>query len=75
MARKQCKNKQRFKNYSEALNFAEDYNSQVPVKFHPMEPYFCVRHNLWHIGHNSFIRQEFDIGPGVLENGDGKAIL
>lgn len=68
-----CKNKQSFKEYKDALAFAEDYMIKIPLTFHPMVPYWCERHSIWHIGHDSFKKREYNLG--VLSDGDGQNIL
>ena len=70
-----CKNKQSFKEYKDALEFAEDYMDKVSLTFHPMVPYWCERHDIWHIGHNSFIKREYKVDAEFSSDGDGENIL
>ena len=70
-----CKNKMSFKGYKEALELAEDYMDEVAMTFHPMVPYWCTRHNVWHIGHNSYIKREYKVDGGISSDGYGEAIL
>lgn len=73
--RKTCKSKHRFKTKQEADKFAEEYMDMVAMTFHPMVPYFCERHSIWHIGHDIFQKQEYNYGAGVSSDGDGPPIL
>ena len=74
--KKSCKSKHRFKTKTEATKFAEDYMNMVAMTFHPMVPYFCVRHNIWHIGHDIFQKQEYRYETEeVLAVGDEPLII
>ena len=73
--KKSCKSKHRFKTKKEADEFAAEYMNMVAMTFHPMVPYFCIRHNIWHIGHDIFQKQEYSYGAGVSSDGDGPPIL
>ena len=57
--KKSCKSKHRFKTKQEADKFAEEYMNMVAMTFEKMVPYFCVRHNIWHIGHDIFQKQTY----------------
>ena len=71
---KKCHNKYRFKHYQEAFNFAKEYMEQVAMAFYPMVPYWCKRHDLWHIGHDSFRKQEYNVDR-ILSNRNGENVL
>ena len=57
--KKSCKSKHRFKTKQEADKFAEEYMNMVAMTFEKRFPYFCVRHNIWHIGHDIFQKQTY----------------
>ena len=66
---KKCKNKYRFKIWNEAQRFAESYKAEVILSFNPMRPYWCDKHELWHIGHNIRERMEYtDNGVRIVSN-------
>ena len=71
---KKCRNKYRFKHYQEAFNFAKEYMEQVAMTFYPMVPYWCKRHDLWHIGHDSFKKQEYNVDR-ILSDRNGENVL
>jgi len=73
--KKTCKSKHRFKTKQEADKFAEEYMDMVAMTFHPMVPYFCERHGIWHIGHDIFQKQEYNYGAGVPSDTYGPPIL
>ena len=50
--RSSCNMKKIFPSYNDALSSAEDYMDQVTLTFAPMQPYWCNRHHVWHIGHD-----------------------
>jgi len=62
MPKKKCKNKYRFKIWNEAQRFADDYKGDIPLSFNPMRPYWCDKHELWHIGHD--LREMIDYTNG-----------
>ena len=68
---RKCHGKYRFERYEEALNLAEKYMETVAMTFHPMVPYWCEHHDGWHIGHDSFKKQEYN-GSGLLSDSTGK---
>ena len=73
---KKCKNKFRFKIWNEAQRFAESYKAEVTLSFSPMRPYWCDKHELWHIGHNKKERMEYTSdGARILPNTDGAIVL
>jgi len=72
---KKCKNKHRFKIWNEAQRFAEQYKSDVPLTFSPMRPYWCDKHELWHIGHDIKERMDYTNGARILPNSDGPTVL
>jgi len=55
---KPCKEKYKFKTYEEAKLFAESYDNRIALSFNQITPYWCDRHNSWHIGHNRY-QQKF----------------
>ena len=73
---KKCRNKYRFKIWNEAQRFAEQYQKDVILTFSPMRPYWCDKHELWHIGHNLRERMEYTSdGARVFPNTDGAEVL
>ena len=73
---KKCKNKYRFKIWNEAQRFAESYKAEVILSFNPMRPYWCDKHELWHIGHSIKERMEYTSdGARILPNTDGAEVL
>jgi len=55
---KSCTEKRKFETYIEAKAFADGYDNRVALTFHPIAPYWCERHDSWHIGHNKY-QQKF----------------
>ena len=73
---KKCKNKYRFKIWNDAQRFAEQYKDEVTLSFNPMRPYWCDRHELWHIGHDIRERMEYSgNGARILPNTDGTKVF
>lgn len=73
---KKCKNKYRFKIWNDAQRFAEQYKDEVTLSFNPMRPYWCERHELWHIGHDITERMEYTgNGARILPNTNGTKVL
>jgi len=73
---KKCKNKFRFKIWNEAQRFAESYKAEVTLTFNPMRPYWCEKHELWHIGHDITERMEYTgNGARILPNTDRSEVL
>ena len=72
---KKCKNKFRFKIWNDAQRFAESYQNEVILVFSPMRPYWCDRHELWHIGHDITERMDYSNGARVLPNTYGTEVL
>lgn len=73
---KKCKNKYRFRIWNEAQRFAESYSEEVTLTFNPMRPYWCDKHELWHIGHNIRERMEYTSnGARILPNIYGPEIF
>ena len=54
---KPCTDKQKFSTYEKAQVFADGYDSRVVMTFNPIAPYWCEKHNSWHIGHDKFRRK------------------
>ena len=52
-----------FSTRAEALDSASEYMEQVTLTFAPMQPYWCNRHQAWHIGHDY---------KGRNQNGDAR---
>jgi len=50
--RKKCNKKKRYGTKIEAEAHCERMLARVPLQLTPMEPYFCYRHQAWHVGHN-----------------------
>ena len=51
-------------------------SSDVTLTFSPMRPYWCDKHELWHIGHNKKERMEYTSdGARILPNTGGTEIL
>ena len=73
---KKCKNKYRFKIWNDAQRFAEQYKDEVTMSFNPMRPYWCDKHELWHIGHDIRDRMEYKgNGARILPNTNGTKVL
>jgi len=72
---KKCKNKYRFKIWNEAQRFAESYKDEVTLVFNPMRPYWCDKHELWHIGHDITERMDYTNGVRILPNSDRTEVL
>jgi len=50
--RKKGNKKKRYGTKIEAEAHCERMLARVPLQLTPMEPYFCYRHQAWHVGHN-----------------------
>ena len=50
--RKKCSKKKRFRSREEAQAHCERMLLRVPLQLTPMEPYYCYRHEAWHVGHD-----------------------
>jgi len=50
--RKKCSKKKRYSTKEEAQVHCERMLLRVPLQLTPMEPYFCYRHEAWHVGHD-----------------------
>ena len=50
--RKRCSKKKRFDTKEEAQVQCERMLLRVALQLTPMEPYYCHRHQAWHIGHD-----------------------
>ena len=73
---KKCKNKYRFKIWNDAQRFAEQYKDEVTMSFNPMRPYWCDKHELWHIGHDIRDRREYTGNVAIiLPNTDVTKVL
>tara|TARA_Y100000296_G_C5165054_1_gene254065 strand:- start:1497 stop:1820 length:324 start_codon:yes stop_codon:yes gene_type:complete len=73
---KKCKNKYRFKIWNEAQKFADTYRDDIALSFNPMRPYWCDKHELWHIGHDIRDRMEYTgNGARILPNTDRPKVL
>lgn len=73
---KKCKNKYRFRIWNDAQRFAEQYRDDVSLLFSPIRPYWCHKHELWHIGHDTRDKVEY-LGNGIriLPNTNGTKVL
>lgn len=73
---KKCKNKYRFRIWNDAQRFAEQYKDDVTLSFNPMRPYWCDKHELWHIGHDITERMEYTgNGARILPNTHRSKVL
>ena len=72
---KKCSKKSRFKSWKEAQAFAESYQERIPMTFNQIGPYWCDKHEAWHIGHDNTKRMDYKDGARIFSDGDGKAIL
>ena len=72
---KKCKNKYRFKIWNEAQRFAESYQAEVILTFNPMRPYWCDKHEQWHIGHDITERMDYTNGAIILPNTNRAKVL
>ena len=72
---KKCSKKQRFKSWKEAQAFAESYQKRIPMTFNQIGPYWCNKHESWHIGHDNTKRKDYKDGARIFSDGDGKDIL
>ena len=50
--RKRCNKKRRFSTKEEAQAQCDRMRSEVALQITPLEPYYCNRHSIWHIGHD-----------------------
>ena len=50
--RTKCSKKKRYRNREEAQAHCERMLLRVPLQLTPMEPYYCYRHEAWHVGHD-----------------------
>ena len=50
--RKKCSQKKKYDTKELAQAHCEQMLSRVPLQLTPMEPYFCYRHEAWHVGHD-----------------------
>ena len=50
--RKKCNQKKRYDTKELAQAHCERMLSRVPLQLTPMEPYYCYRHQAWHVGHD-----------------------
>lgn len=50
--RKRCNKKRRYETEEKAQAHCEKMKIGITLQITPMEPYFCYRHQTWHIGHN-----------------------
>ena len=72
---KKCKNKFRFKIWNDAQRFAEQYHVDIALTFNPMRPYWCDKHELWHIGHDTTEMMDYNHGARIFPNIDGPTFL
>ena len=50
--RKRCNRKKRYETKEAAQEQCNKIHSDVALQLTPLEPYFCSRHDMWHIGHD-----------------------
>jgi hypothetical protein len=50
--KKRCSKKKRYDTKEEAQAHCERMLLRVPLQLTPMEPYYCYRHEVWHVGHD-----------------------
>ena len=72
---KKCSKKHRFKSWKEAQAFAESYQKRVPMTFNQIGPYWCNKHESWHIGHDNTKRKDYKDGARIFSDGNGTEIL
>ena len=72
---KKCSKKQRFKSWKEAQAFAESYQKRIPMTFNQIGPYWCNKHESWHIGHDNTKRKDYKDGARIFSDGNGTEIL
>tara|TARA_Y100001951_G_scaffold103490_1_gene112436 strand:- start:280 stop:567 length:288 start_codon:yes stop_codon:yes gene_type:complete len=72
---KKCSKKYRFKSWKEAQAFAESYQKRVPMTFNQIGPYWCNKHESWHIGHDNTKRKDYKDGARIFSDGNGTEIL
>jgi len=72
---KKCSKKSRFKSWKEAQAFAESYQERIPMTFNQIGPYWCNKHESWHIGHDNTKRKDYKDGARIFSDGNGKDIL
>ena len=52
---KDCGSKRRFVDFNEARLAADNYHWDIAITWSPMTPYFCPRHECFHVGHSRLI--------------------
>ena len=72
---KKCTKKYRFKSWKEAQAFAESYQERVPMTFNQIGPYWCDKHESWHIGHDNTKRKDYNDGARIFSDRNGTEIL
>jgi hypothetical protein len=73
MKPKKCDNKYQFKSWKEAQEFSKEYEKQVSMSFHPMRPYFCTIHQVYHIGHDYSLKIDYTQGSKkIISNKNNK---
>jgi len=50
--RKRCGKKKRYDTREQAQAHCAQMLTRVTLQLTPLEPYFCHRHQAWHVGHN-----------------------
>ena len=50
--RKQCNKKRRYETKEQAQAACMKIRTEVVFQVTPLKPYYCLRHQLWHIGHS-----------------------
>ena len=54
---KPCKEKEKFKTFTEAKAFATKYHEDIVLTFHPMTAYYCNKHRGYHVGHDRYTKK------------------
>ena len=52
--KKRCNKKRRYKSEEKAQEHCDKMGAGVILEVIPLKPYFCSRHNAWHIGHDFY---------------------
>ena len=52
--KKRCNKKRRYQTEEKAQAHCDKMGEGVVLEVIPLKPYFCFRHNSWHIGHDFY---------------------
>jgi len=50
--RKRCSKKKKYDSKEQAEAHCNQMLARVTLQLTPLEPYYCHRHQAWHVGHN-----------------------